>query len=414
MQITKADLQRFAPCALSEHVDVLVAGWGALQEAGIAVTELRWCHFLTQITTETDGLRKMREDTRWNGATMKRLWPSRFPLGAADPRIVAARGNPQKLANLAYSNMAALGNEGGDDGWLFRGGGLPHLTGRANYRECGLAIGVDLEGEPELIEAPEVSLSAAIWVWSRHPNNQFADHNYGRAIGNAINRGNPYSSHDPIGYEHRQQWFARAWAIWGEGQQPKSQETLHLGAHGRSVLQVQIRLRDLGYAVGAADGVLGPATARAIAGFKLDQVRAGRELEPAETVGPLTLAALEEADPAPLSPDRTAATERDLAAAGSTEIAAGRRAKIAGQAMLYGGAAEAANQVGLLGTIQQMAAGVSGLHVTLAPALAAVQWGLRYALPVALIVGGVWAWMQFRDVIWARLTAHRNGANLGR
>lgn len=412
MQITKADLQRFAPRVLSEHVDALAAGEQALATADIN-TPLRWCHFLAQIATESGGLRKMREDTRWTGQRMRAMWPSRFHLGPADPRILAARGDAQKLANLAYGHIN--GNQGGNDGWDYRGGGLIQLTGRANYRDCGQAIGIDLEGDPDLIEQPDVSLSAAIWFWVQAGDlNQLADHNYGRAIGNAINRGNPYSSHDPIGYEHRQQWFARAWAIWGEGQQPKSQETLHLGAHGRSVLQVQIRLRDLGYAVGAADGVLGPATARAIAGFKLDQVRAGRELEPAETVGPLTLAALEEADPAPLSPDRTAATERDLAAAGSTEIAAGRRAKIAGQAMLYGGAAEAANQVGLLGTIQQMAAGVSGLHVTLAPALAAVQWGLRYALPVALIVGGVWAWMQFRDVIWARLTAHRNGANLSR
>jgi len=154
--------------------------------------------------------------------------------------------------------------------------------------------------------------------------------------------------------------------------------------------------------------------ARAVAGFKLDQVRAGRDLEPQEAVGPLTSAALETAETAPLSPERTEATERDLARAGSTEVAAGRKAKAAGQAALYTGAAVGADKIGLLDTMQSSLSGISGLHVVLAPALAAVQWGLRHLLWVLLIVGGIWGWMTFRDVIWSRLLAHRNGANLGR
>src|SRR5262249_34917780 len=100
--------------------------------------------------------------------------------------------------------------------------------------------------------------------------------------------------------------------------------------------------------------------------------------------------------------------------AGSTEVAAGRRAKAAGQGALYTGMAAAADKVGVLDTIAGWSSQINGLHVTLAPALSALQWGLRYALPLFLIVGGGWAYIAFPDGISARLLAHRSGANLSR
>lgn len=416
--VTKADLTRFAPHALDGYLDVLVAGWDAITSAGID-TPLRWCHFLAQIAHETGGLRLVREDTSWTPAQMKALWPSRFPLGAADPRIIAARGRQgeeaEHLANLAYSNRADIGNEGGNDGWDYRGGGLIQITGRATYRECGEAIGVPLEREPELIERPEVSLSAALWIWGREDNNGFADHNYGRTIGNAINRGNPWSSQDPIGYAGRQKWLARALAAWLPDETLlQADQTLYLGAWGPKVGSLQRRLKDLGYPVGAVDEVLGPATARAVAGFKLDQSRLGASLEPAEQVGPMTLAALETAASAPLSPSRTGATVATLAAAGSTEVATGQKAKGTGQALLYTGAAAGAEKLGILDAIKDALGWLPAAQTTVAPVLAAVQWGLKNALWVAVVVLGVWLWIKGKDVVLARLRAHQTGANLSK
>jgi putative chitinase len=401
--INAASLQAFAPHAWEGYVQAFTAGTADLEAAGIN-TPLRISHFLAQCAHESMGLAVTREETGWSGEQMRRLWPARFPLGPADPRILNARGDPEKLANLAY----------GKEGYKYRGGGLIQLTGRANYAACGDAIGYDLESYPDQIEDPTVALKAAIWFWSKGDLNRFADYGYLRAIGNAINRGNPYSSHEPIGAADRQQWFKRAWHIFGADQQPPSSDVLWLGAHGRKVEQVQTRLRDLGYPVGAVDGVFGPATARAVAGFKLDQGRAGLRFEPDEAIGPTMLTALETADPAPLSAERTAATAKDLERAGSTEVAAGRKAKAAGQVALYTGATMGADKVGLIDTIQSSLGGVGILQSTLAPIVAAIQWGLRHALWVLLIVGGVWAYMAFRDVVSARLQAHRNGANLGR
>ena len=401
--IDAAKLVTFAPHIWEGYTHAFVAGTAELDAAGIN-TPLRVSHFMAQCAHESTGFTIARENTRWTGDQMRRLWPKKFPLGPADPRILNARGDDEKLANLAY----------GKDGYKYRGGGIIQLTGRANYAAAGDATGVDLETYPEQIEDPAVALKAALWFWTSHDLNRFADHNYGRAIGNGINRGNPYSSHDPIGYEDRSRWFAWAWRTWGDGELP-SQDTLWLGAHGRKVLQVQTRLRDLGYPVGALDGVFGPAMARAVAGFKVDARRAGAVLEGEDdSVGPATLAALDSAGPAPLSAERTGATERDLAAAGSTEVAAGRKGKAAGQAALYTGATLLADMLGVLDGIKRGLSSITALHATAVPALSALQWGLRYLLPIALIVGGVWAWRAFGDVIVARLTAHRSGANLGR
>lgn len=411
--ITSDLILRFAPNAWQGHVQALVDGIGDLTVAGIN-TPLRWCHFLAQIAHESGDLTFTREDTRWSGAVMKRLWPQRFPLGATDPRIIACRGDPEKLANLAYSNRADLGNLGENDGWDYRGGGLIQITGRSNFHAAGLAIGYDLEGQPELIENPTISLKVALWYWTRHELNGFADHNYGRAVSNAINRGSPYSSKEPIGYQHRGQRFVRAWAIWGAGLPLPTNEVLHLGAYDGKVTRIQGQLKELGYALGAQDGVYGPTMARAIAAFKADQVRAGTQLEPGDEIGPLTVAALDTAEPVQLSPDRTGATLADLGEAGSTEVRAGGQMQAVGGALTGIGALGAASQTGAMDFITAPLQAVSALRMTIVPALAAIQWGLNNLFWVALIIGGIYCWRSGWAVKAARLLAHQLGWNLSR
>jgi len=47
--------------------------------------------------------------------------------------------SPKALASAAYANMLGNGNEASGDGWIYRGGGLPQLTGKDNYAKFGLA-----------------------------------------------------------------------------------------------------------------------------------------------------------------------------------------------------------------------------------------------------------------------------------
>lgn len=60
----------------------------------------------------------------------------------------------------------ALGNTDAGDGALFAGRGFVQLTGRANYRKAGAAIGVDLLGSPDKAMEPPIAARILIWGMS--------------------------------------------------------------------------------------------------------------------------------------------------------------------------------------------------------------------------------------------------------
>jgi predicted chitinase len=406
--LTAEELRQLCPKAREEEILAFIAAAPELERAGIN-TPLRMAHFLAQCCAETGGLAITRENTSWTPAQMCALWPGRFKT-TFDPRILACRGDPEALANLAYGTRKELGNIDEGDGYAYRGGGMLQITGRAMYHEAGNAIGVDLESAPDLIEDAVISLNVAIWYWTKHNCNQFADGNYGRAVGNAINRGNPYSKFEPIGFKTRQHWFERAWSIVGEGKPPSS-DILTLGAYGPAVERLQTTLHDLGYGVGDVDSVFGPTLARAVVAFKHDH---GGELEPGSLVGLLTWAALEEGKPIQVSPDRAQATQADLIAKGSTEVVAGKNGKAIGQVTLYAGTIGAAKETGLLDQTNGLLSQVGMFKITAVPALEAISWALGHLWPVALILAGIWYWTKGHQIILARLKAHQLGFNLFR
>lgn len=89
----------------------------------------------------------------------------------------------------AYEGRADLGNTSPGDGVKFKGRGLLQVTGKSNYRECGLALGLDLIASPELLERAENACRSAGWYWSSRKLNQFADTDAFGALTKAINGG---------------------------------------------------------------------------------------------------------------------------------------------------------------------------------------------------------------------------------
>src|SRR5690606_25370634 len=82
-----------------------------------------------------------------------------------------------------------LGNAQPGDGRRYKGRGPIQLTGRANYRAAGKALGLPLEEQPELAAMPEHGFRIAAWYWTMRKLNPLADQGNFLAITVAINGG---------------------------------------------------------------------------------------------------------------------------------------------------------------------------------------------------------------------------------
>lgn len=113
-------------------------------------------------------------------------------------------------SGAAYEGRKDLGNTEPGDGKRYKGRGPIQLTGRANYRRTGKALGLDLEGHPEKAAAPDVGFRVAGWFWKTHGLNELADKGDFRQITRRINGG--YR-----GLESRQRYYARTREVLGAG-----------------------------------------------------------------------------------------------------------------------------------------------------------------------------------------------------
>ena len=106
-------------------------------------------------------------------------------------------------AQTRYEGRADLGNTQSGDGSKYRGRGLIQITGRANYKACGEALGLDLINQPELLEKPQHACMSAAWFWASRGLNTLADAGQFDAITRRINGGQN-------GAADRQALYARA------------------------------------------------------------------------------------------------------------------------------------------------------------------------------------------------------------
>lgn len=285
-------------------------------------TPLLMSHFLAHMAHETTapgkgGFATMVENLNYTtpGRLME-VWPSRFKTRASENGFLK---NPQALANKVYNGR--LGNRpGSNDGWDFRGSGPFQLTGRANYREFGKAVGIDLESNPELARDPDTGVEIAA--------KYFAARMIGYARKDDITGSTKALNGGTKGLADRKVCLARAKKVLGVGARPAPliseplpvdepadapadtftvENEIFTDAH--RVQLVQNWLKNLGYPeVGTPDGKLGDFTKGAIRDY-----RANNELPAGDFIdAQLMLALATDTKPREIAAARAEATSTEV------------------------------------------------------------------------------------------------------
>lgn len=131
---------------------------------------LRMAHFLSQVLHESRGFTALIENLNYSAERLMAVWPSRFQtLESTEPYA----HHPEALAKRVYAMR--LGNDGGDDGWNYRGRGMLQITGRNNYKRVSKKLEIDLIANPGLLILPEYNLPAAACMWQMLKANPAAD-----------------------------------------------------------------------------------------------------------------------------------------------------------------------------------------------------------------------------------------------
>lgn len=101
---------------------------------------------------ETGGtMEPIRENLNYSAKGLRRTFRKYFTEVEAQKY---AR-QPERIANRAYANRLGNADEASGDGWKFRGAGYVQLTGRRNFAEFSVRLGVDLVGNPDLACDPK-------------------------------------------------------------------------------------------------------------------------------------------------------------------------------------------------------------------------------------------------------------------
>jgi putative chitinase len=125
-------------------------------------TPKRQACFIGQCMHESGGFKNLQENLNYSAAALMRTWPSRFPdMDTAEKYA----HNPEKIASKVYAGR--MGNTTPEEAGKYIGRGLIQLTGKENYENCGLGLGVDFLNNPELLATPKYAALSAGWYWNK-------------------------------------------------------------------------------------------------------------------------------------------------------------------------------------------------------------------------------------------------------
>jgi putative chitinase len=210
-------------------------------------------------------------------------------LGQTCHESAGFRTTEEFASGEAYEGRKDLGNTKPGDGPRYKGRGLIQLTGRANYKALGAALGIDLESHPLMAAEPVLSLKIACEYWKKKKINPDCDRDDIITITKRINGG-------LRGLDDRRRYTSKAKAalariegIQLSGAVPDPRPVLRRGSNSEAVGKLQTTLQKLGFPL-AIDQDFGPASELAVMRFQAD-----KKLEADGIVGKNTWDALDKA-----------------------------------------------------------------------------------------------------------------------
>jgi putative chitinase len=204
VQVTAEGLNAAGLVCLPERAEEIAAALNpAFVKYGI-FTSRRIAGFLGQVCQESDRFRVTVENLNYSAAGLLATWPKRLTPALAEQLA----HQPEAIGNLMYGDRLGNGPESSGDGFRYRGRGYIQITGRENYRAFGLAIGEDIEGEPDRVGEPVMAALSAAWFWATHGLNEIADVGDVLAMTHRVNGGE-------IGLDGRRRYYAAALRMFG-------------------------------------------------------------------------------------------------------------------------------------------------------------------------------------------------------
>jgi predicted chitinase len=182
--LTESQLRQIVPNMKADKVTAYLPHINDAMALFEIDTPLRTAAFIAQLAHESGSF-----------VWMKELW------GPTD-----AQRRYEPPSDLA----ARLGNTQPGDGRRYMGRGPIQLTGRANYKRFGDALGIDLVGNPDQAATPEVGFRIAGLYWKSRGINAPADADDIREVTRRINGGTNGLADRTAFYERAKQILAES------------------------------------------------------------------------------------------------------------------------------------------------------------------------------------------------------------
>ena len=96
------------------------------------LTALEAAHFFGQVAHESGNFSAFSENLNYSAKALDSVFGKYFARAGRD--ATEYERQPEKIANVVYSNRMGNGKEESGDGWKFRGRGALQLTGKNNYQ----------------------------------------------------------------------------------------------------------------------------------------------------------------------------------------------------------------------------------------------------------------------------------------